>query len=326
MATRASASAAVYSSPSDEDAIPVTARLVSRPSARSIEGGPISVVLRQPGSSERLRVVDLLEEHAAAIDSLRASVCNDPLYRPARHDGLFLLRFVLSHAAKGGAAAAAAAVRATLRYRDEFDMDADGYDATPAAWEAMRLFYSAVGQGGITYYAPDPDRSLLLVVVIQEINFHQLASSQTPTQTALGARCSSEWLFRHCDAVTRRTGYLTKYARLIDLRGLKLSAMNREFQRRDREISKALEDFYPQLLGAAFMCHGPGWLQSLWRGMRPLLPARFAEKVDFVNPAANAAERGRLLRLCRAAHGATTGSCGLSGAICARGPACRRHA
>ena len=61
-------------------------------------------------------------------------------------------------------------------------------------------------------------------------------------------------------------------------------------------MSKALEDYYPQCLDAAFLCHGPAWLQGLMRGLRPLLPQRFVEKIDFISPATNANERERLLR------------------------------
>ena len=92
-------------------------------------------------------------------------------------------------------------------------------------------------------------------------------------------RLAVEWLHRQCDEVTRRTGYLTKYVRLIDLHGMSIRGINRRFQRRDAENTKAIEDFYPQLLGAVFICHAPRWLQGVWRGLRTMMSARVLEKV-----------------------------------------------
>ena len=98
------------------------------------------------------------------------------------------------------------------------------------------------------------------------------------------------------DQVTRRTGYLTKYVRIVDLKGLKLSGVSREFQRRDSKNSKEIENAYPQLLGAIFLCHAPKWMQTVWRGLRMMMPARVVEKADFIEPSTSSAERTRLLR------------------------------
>lgn len=89
---------------------------------------------------------------------------------------------------------------------------------------------------------------------------------------------------------------------MIDLKGMKLSGTNREFQRRDARNSKTLEDFYPQLLGAVYMCHAPGWMQMFWRGLRSVLPARVVEKVDFLEPKQSIRERERLLQWIAAEH------------------------
>ena len=304
----------------DSDAPPIelTARMVASPSSGSIriDAGAVSLEQRRDTSSAdapakkkksssnaktadpRQSVAELLLEHAKALHDLRQLVSSDPLYNMQLHDDLWLLRFILSHNKKGGVPAAATAALATMRYRHEYGMDEAGYDATESALRAIFLFYKTVGDAGaITYYCPDDDRGPLIVGVLEKMNFNAIVAAMTPEETALAGRLSSEWLFRRCDEVTRRTGLLTKYARLIDLRELKVSNMNREFQRRDREMSKYLEDFYPQLLDAAYLCHALSWLQVVWRSVRPLLPKRFVEKVDFLSPATNAAERKRLLRV-----------------------------
>ena len=66
---------------------------------------------------------------------------------------------------------------------------------------------------------------------------------------------STEWLYRTCDEITRRTGYLTKYIRLGDVQGVSLGSFNRKFVKRVSAITKDMEDCYPQLLGALLVCH-----------------------------------------------------------------------
>ena len=39
----------------------------------------------------------------------------------------------------------------------------------------------------------------------------------------------------------------------------------------------------------------PRWLQGVWRGIKRLMPARVVEKVDFLEPLTNSAERNKLL-------------------------------
>ena len=162
---------------------------------------------------------------------------------------------------------------------------------------AIAKIYSALRDTeALSYYVPDVNRGTVLVAVPALIDLHKAASTMTEAESSIAQQLSSEWLFRHCDEVTRRTGYLTKMIRLIDLKGIKLSGMNREFQRRDANNSKTIEDVYPQLLGAVYLCHAPGWIQAFWRGVRAVLPARVVEKVDFLEPMARVRERERLLQ------------------------------
>ena len=85
------------------------------------------------------------------------------------------------------------------------------------------------------------------------------------------ARMATEWMFRFCDRVTRRTGYLTKYVRIIDLSGVRLSHISRDFQRRGAQIAKLLEEHYPQLLGNVFLCHAPGFA-AIFAELRQFMP------------------------------------------------------
>ena len=99
-----------------------------------------------------------------------------------------------------------------------------------------------------------------------------------------------------CDAVTRRTGYLTKYVRLINLEGMTLNKLHREFPKRLSVVMREAEDAYPQLLSALLICHAPGFVNFLFRGFRVLMPPRVIEKVDFLAPKRDAADRERLAK------------------------------
>ena len=133
------------------------------------------------------------------------------------------------------------------------------------------------------------------MVAMAGVDQHGMAAWQADAAQAAHARWI-EWSWQWMDDITRRTGRLTKTARLIELRGLSLGGLNRQYISRDGAHAKALEDYYPQLLGAAFFCHPPYWVTAVWRVCRPLFPARFIEKVDLVAPQTNAAEARRIER------------------------------
>jgi hypothetical protein len=127
---------------------------------------------------------------------------------------------------------------------------------------------------------------------------HRLAAEVDEAKCWRPALCYlSEWAFRWCDYITRTTGRLTKNLRLIDLTGMTMRDTNAEIGRRDARASSYTQDFYPQLLQNLIFCHGPVWLTMIWRLIRPLLPQRLLEKVDFMNPTGNTSDRQRLRAL-----------------------------
>ena len=100
---------------------------VSGPRARPQPRAPRAAALRLPPPPRArdappgsLVVADLLVTHRAAVDALREAVRDNPLFRPAQHDELFLLRFVLSFPKP---AAAAKACANCLRLRAERRLD-----------------------------------------------------------------------------------------------------------------------------------------------------------------------------------------------------------
>jgi len=162
---------------------------------------------------KRPAVRDLLAENAQAVASLRGLVAQDPLFNPAVHDDLWLLRFVLSHSKQGpergfvDAASATAkdtakAARATLKYRHGRGLDlnspateADLLAAWPCAEHPkLALFFSLLkGPGAYHCYWPDRDRGVVLLVELSGLDMHAMVKSMTYEQNLEKFMAFNEW-------------------------------------------------------------------------------------------------------------------------------------
>lgn len=246
----------------------------------------------------RVLVRDLLEQHSAAIAQLKAAVCDDPLFSAERHDELWLVRFLLSH--KGNVAASASAVKNCMAYRHKHNLDDPALPVSgPAALkvpEIAKLYGHMTDVSAMMFYQPDADRGAFLMVTPTMIDAHAIVANVTQAEHFVEQRYATEWLFRSCDETTRCTGYLTKSIRLVNLEGITFGKVNREFQGRLATMAKEMEDVYPQLIGAVLICNPPSFVSFVFRAMRPLLPKRIIEKVDFVVPKTVAADRERVLK------------------------------
>lgn len=238
-------------------------------------------------------VAQLLEAHAAAVAQLHAALVDEPLFRPKQHDALWRLRFVLSHQADLPRAAAAA--RFTLRWRAEHGLEQIG--ATVRArllceWPSA----SKIGQVFPVHLCqPDPGRGPLVVLRAAEFDPERLGragiSKRDDFEYALH---QTEWLHLAADAVTRKTGVLTKVCRLLDLRGASGKNMQACFfgPVGAAASSQPIEDAYPQLVGALLVFNLPGGaLRWMWDNtVKPLLPERMRVKT-FVVDQDSAADR-----------------------------------
>jgi hypothetical protein len=106
----------------------------------------------------------------------------------------------------------------------------------------------------------------------------------------------SEWTFQWLDYITRTTGRLTKSLRLVDMEGFQVSRCNKEAMKRDGDAMAVMEDCYPQLLQTMFLCNAPKWMQISFHIVRPIMPRRVLQKMDFINPEKVKRERKRLLK------------------------------
>lgn len=270
----------------------------------------------------RPAVRDLLAQHRKKLAALRGLVEDHEHFQPGRHDDLWLLRFLLSHGGKPAVAAAKARGAITFRHArrlDEVDLKllwprtdvvqataADHFFAEGTAWQHFRSasakYDTCCGPDALIHLWPDPDRSIITIIKMAGLDMNALAHTLTNAEQACVAQYYIEWASQLCDFVTRRTGRLTKSIRLVEARGMALTAINKEYLKRDAAIAAETEDFYPQLLASIYICHSPGWLQIVWRVLRPLFPKRFVEKMDMIQPATNKGEVRRLRRHLDPAH------------------------
>ena len=253
---------------------------------------------------DRPAVCDLLAEHGENLAKLHAEVSGSAFFLPGLHDSLWLLRFLLSHPAKQGSVSEATrAALATMEYRSAKGLDDPDVDITavfPNERDGIeKLYRSGVERDAYLTCHPDPDREPILYLRLAGMDQHRMVKAMTPEENMDGFMFMSEWNYKVCDAVTRRTGRLTKSVRCVDMAGFRFSMLNKEKRRRDAAMSQAFEDYYPQLLAQVFILNPPGFVQGLWRVSKPFFPKRFTDKVGFASPATSPSDVRLLMRFVR---------------------------
>jgi hypothetical protein len=200
------------------------------------------------------------------------------------------------------------AAKATLQFRAEHKLDDEDIRGYPLKKETencinnkgckiledIKKWFHAVGHDTITYVIPDPQRGVVGYVNMGTFDQNRLVA-HLDEETWLGAYIFiSEWSHQWLDYVTRTTGRLTKVARLLDVGEYKMHNMSNVANKRDGKCTGAMEDCYPQMLSAFFVCNPPFWMHLPWKIIRPFFPKRVVSKVDFISPKVNEKERKRL--------------------------------
>jgi len=252
---------------------------------------------------ERPLVDDLLEKHAKAIASVRESILDDDeckaLYgkgdNTKRYDDIWILRYVLSH--KGHVKSASKAAMNTIKFREESKLNQAGdlrhrikqhgvpdsekmanIDPLPG----YKLYNKYCEENAICTTLPDENRGIVVYYDMGKMDQHGLATGMDTEQMKEMVLYANEAMFQVVDEITRRTGRLTKVMKIVDMSSTGFRKMNRAFLQRDGASSKASEDYYPQLLACIMVINGPTWLSTFWSLLRPVIPKRVAEKVDFL--------------------------------------------
>jgi CRAL/TRIO domain len=248
----------------------------------------------------RKAVKDLIAKHRVSIDKVKTMLEQHPLFDYSnKHDDLWILRFCMSHKNKPKDAAKAA--EHALLFRDKHQLDSQDirfHGITKGASDLpppFARYMEYCTEDCLQWTLPDPQRGVISFLNFGGMDQHALVKNVEEKDWLPSFLHLSEWTFQWLDYVTRVTGRLTKSIRLIDAAQVKLSGISRECNRRDGDAMGVMEDIYPQMLQTLFVCHASPWIQVPWRVLRPLLPKRVVEKIDFIYPDKKENERKRLL-------------------------------
>ena len=184
-------------------------------------------------NDERPSAKALIDEHRALIGQVESRLASDPLYEAAKHDELWILRFLLSH--KMDANLALAAAKTTLAFRREHKLDEKDIRFLPVCKnhenEAVRRHQEFCAEGAVKFVVPDPRRGVVGFLHFAGIDQHAMVKNLDKS-TWLPSLCYiSEWSFQWVDYVTRTTGRLTKSVRLLDARGFAMKFICCEYLR-----------------------------------------------------------------------------------------------
>ena len=161
----------------------------------------VSAVAAQVEAHGRERIADLIAQHADKLAMLRSRVCDEEHYDAARHDDIFLLRFVLSHlpcnlplgstGRQAGMQAAVKAVQSTIAWRarhgfDEPGLLCGGPDALVLG--PVATFYASMTvRDAVSYYVPDADRGAVLVAVPGLLDFHHMVATLSEEEQVMAS-------------------------------------------------------------------------------------------------------------------------------------------
>ena len=276
-------------------------------------------------------VEGLICEHRELIDEMVLSLSNNTnssdnetsqspttvsLFDHAhKHDDLWCLRFLLSH--KKNLEKAIAAARTTLKFRYEYHLDeADLRESAPQHvqntdhvknFEGFRRFMASGilsdnGSSSIVYTVPDPKRlGTVMYINIGSLDTHQLGEvAKEDWITAL--TYVNEWNYQWLDYLTRTTGRLTKSIRIVDVSTARLHQFDKICQRKYTDAIAVMEDCFPQAVQNIFVCFAPVWIQVPWRIIRPFMPVRVVEKLDFVDPIHDEKDKARMIEIIPKEH------------------------
>ena len=242
---------------------------------------------------DRPSVVELLAKHAASLAGLRELVSVDALYRPDKHDDLWLLRFLLSHIKPGkeasGIIAAAKAARSTLAWRaahgmDEISLQLQTMRSADEHPNVSTCHASHMLPKCCLFVQPVATRGPLILCDLAGLDVVKCMQHVTRDEYAMLIATMNEWCHVTCDRATRATGRLTKTCRVLTLkRADSRKLIHQEYLKRDGAVAKEIEDCYPQLLGSVIILDPPRWILAVWRGLKYLFPPRFVEKLDLIS-------------------------------------------
>ena len=239
---------------------------------------------------DRPAVAELMSANRSKVDRVKEQLASDSLYQPEKHDDLWVLRFVLSHKKVRLAVEAA---KHTLVVRKEYGLDKRDR-RIDVDIECFTKFHETCDEKDFPLTIPNKQRGPVSFAVVASLHQKTLVKTMTRDEWKRLMLFTSEWNHQVADYVTRKTGRLTKLVRVLDLEGLALTDVSMAFIKREGDVSNEFEDIYPQLTRSIIIVNPPGFVQWMWRVVRPLLPKRVSSKIDILDPLRNKKERERM--------------------------------
>ncbi|KXS16005.1 CRAL/TRIO domain-containing protein [Gonapodya prolifera JEL478] len=254
------------------------------PSIRSQRLGAFSIQMSPnppPGGSwsGSFRLVsEELAKHRDRVDALRAACLDvipggekDPFY-----DDIFLLRFCISNESL---TVAENNLRETIKWRtaNAETLNRVGKGGPPPHNDVVGPFCLAVG-----LHKSLLDGSPFQIIRSGITNAAGLMEVATPEQVGDWILFQREEAFVICDALTRKTGVITKLVSVNDFSHINFSAsMDRRFFKGLGLSSKASEIYYPQLVGMGVMINLPSWMSAVMSLGKNFMSAKTLSKLRF---------------------------------------------
>lgn len=192
---------------------------------------------------KRPAVQDLLAKHREKIDEVKSSLKEEPLYDPSKHDDLWICRFLLSQ--KKPKKALKAAVY-TLNFRKEHNLDDEdiryvGAETDDCKCEPVKRYISHAEKDFAQACVPDSRLGVIVFLRMAALDQHALVKNVSKDDWIPAFCYLNEWCFQWCDYLTRTTGRLTKFIRVVDTADCGMSWFNVEANKRDGHAMNAME-------------------------------------------------------------------------------------
>jgi len=241
----------------------------------------------EPGSE----LSKLLEQHAKAIEQMANGLTSNPLFDSTQHDGLWLLRFLLS--AKGKVAKAIEDAAACLQWRADNQMDSVAAALRTKGWEDWPAWGKVHSIMPMHVTHPDRGRGTIIFQRLADSNLDRLDEIDEEEFICYNMYLK-EWLFQRRDATSRRTGTLAKNTIVLDMAGFSNKYLsNARFKKllTHKKVGK-MDEMYPQSLGTMVIVGLPSAVSFLFKTMvMPLAPKKVQEKIRVTAEPAKEFER-----------------------------------
>lgn len=236
-------------------------------------------------ATDRRRLQELLHENSEAIVSLRIALAAElsigsPQGDPLKYDDIWLLRYVLSFAAKrGGLPAAETAARRALAWRREhaalLAAAADRRAPPGVSESALAAFeaFAVLGFHNLTRLG-DP----VFIVRVSCCDQEKLMDELSVEVVSLLLTYVAECAYQFQDWKSRTEGHLVKTLNIQDLTNIGFRRAPRFFQALG-EASKRHEWLYPQKDMKNVMFRPPSWVHWAFSIFRRLMSSGAMEKV-----------------------------------------------